>query len=192
MKRIAPFVFIAFAAIGLLGTPSTAFAQALPPCPENQNLRYHNCFGTYTHADGAKYVGEFKDSLNHGQGTLYAANGAVLEQGTFDENGLVRSHHVDDPVAVAAAAPTPQREWALLAEQGDADAQINMGLVYYNGAGVPQDYVYAHMWWNIAASNGNENGGELRDLVAKEMTSSQIQEAQRLARECVRKNYKGC
>ena len=30
MKRIAPFVFIAFAAIGLLGTPSTAFAQALP------------------------------------------------------------------------------------------------------------------------------------------------------------------
>jgi len=32
----------------------------------------------------------------------------------------------------------------------------------------------------------------LRDLVAKEMTPSQIQEAQRLARECVRKNYKGC
>ena len=30
MKRIAPFVFIAFAAIGLLGTPSTAFSQALP------------------------------------------------------------------------------------------------------------------------------------------------------------------
>ena len=30
MKRIAPFVFIAFAAIALLGTPSTAFSQALP------------------------------------------------------------------------------------------------------------------------------------------------------------------
>ena len=30
MKRIAPFVLIAFAAFGLLGTPSTAFAQALP------------------------------------------------------------------------------------------------------------------------------------------------------------------
>jgi hypothetical protein len=36
LKRIAPFVFIAFAAIGLLGTPSTAFA--LPPCPEDQNV----------------------------------------------------------------------------------------------------------------------------------------------------------
>ena len=30
MKWIAPFVFMAFAAIGLLGTPSTAFSQALP------------------------------------------------------------------------------------------------------------------------------------------------------------------
>jgi len=31
MKQIAPFVFIAFAAIALLGTPSTAFAQAIQP-----------------------------------------------------------------------------------------------------------------------------------------------------------------
>ncbi len=30
MKRIASFVLIAFAAFGLLGTPSTAFSQALP------------------------------------------------------------------------------------------------------------------------------------------------------------------
>jgi hypothetical protein len=30
MKRIVPFVFIAFAAFGLLGIPSTAFSQALP------------------------------------------------------------------------------------------------------------------------------------------------------------------
>ena len=30
MNRIAPFVFIAFAAFGFLGIPSTAFSQALP------------------------------------------------------------------------------------------------------------------------------------------------------------------
>jgi len=35
MKRIAPFVLIAFAAIGLLGTPSTAFSQALPVVWDN-------------------------------------------------------------------------------------------------------------------------------------------------------------
>ena len=39
MKRIAPFVFIAFAAIGLLGTPSTAFAQAVQPISSPVLLR---------------------------------------------------------------------------------------------------------------------------------------------------------
>ena len=55
-----------------------------------------------------------------------------------------------------------------------------------------KDYVYAHMWGNIAASNGNENGGKLRDMVAKEMAPAQIEKAQELAQECVRKEYKGC
>ena len=60
------------------------------------------------------------------------------------------------------------------------------------GQGVKKDYVYAHMWGNIAASNGYEDGGKLRDLFAEEMTSSQIEKAQELARECIRKKYKGC
>ena len=75
MKRISPFVFIAVAAFGLLGTPSTAFSQALPPCPEDPNVRYHNCFGTYTWADGNKYVGEWQDNDFNGQGTYTWADG---------------------------------------------------------------------------------------------------------------------
>jgi hypothetical protein len=79
MKRIAPFVFIAFAAIGLLGTSSTAFSQALPPCPEDPNpmasVFWDNCFGTYTWADGNKYVGKWQDGRRNGQGTLTYANG---------------------------------------------------------------------------------------------------------------------
>ena len=70
MKRIAPFVFIAFAAFGLLGTPSTAFSQALAPCPEDKNVFWDNCFGTYTWPDGEKYVGEWRDNKKHGQGTF--------------------------------------------------------------------------------------------------------------------------
>ena len=45
------------------------------------------------------------------------------------------------------------------------------------------------MWGNIAASNGSENGGKFRDAVAKKMTATQIEKAQDLARECVRKKY---
>ncbi len=64
--------------------------------------------------------------------------------------------------------------------------------MYALGQGVPQDFVYAHMWLNIAASNGHENAGKARDEVAKLMTPAQIEKAQDLARECVRKKYKGC
>ena len=64
--------------------------------------------------------------------------------------------------------------------------------MYAFGQGVLKDYVYAHMWGNLAASNGNEKGGKLRDFVEKEMTPAQIADAQKLARECVRKKYKGC
>lgn len=80
----------------------------------------------------------------------------------------------------------------LSAEQGDAVAQFDLGLIYYNGLGVVQHYIRAHMWWNIAASQGDKLAVKNRDIVAKEMTSSQIAEAQNLARECVAKNYKGC
>ena len=80
----------------------------------------------------------------------------------------------------------------LAAEQGDADAQSNLGNMYHNGRGVLQDNVYAHMWWNIAASEGNEFAKEYRDILAEQMTPSQIAEAQKLARECVAKDYKGC
>ena len=84
------------------------------------------------------------------------------------------------------------RLYRLAAEQGYADAQGNLGVMYVFGKGVTKDFVYAHMWGNIALMNGNERGELVRGHVAEKMTSSQIEEAQRLARECVKKNYKGC
>ena len=87
---------------------------------------------------------------------------------------------------------TAVKWYTLAAEQGDADAQSNLGLRYYNGEGVIQDNVYAHMWLNIAASSGNKTLTKNRDIVAKWMTPSQLETAQKLARECVRKKYKGC
>ena len=64
--------------------------------------------------------------------------------------------------------------------------------MYENGEGVPQDLTRAHMWWNIAAENGDDDAREARDDIAGEMTTAQIEKAQALAQECVRKEYKGC
>ena len=54
--------------------------------------------------------------------------------------------------------------------------------MYDLGQGVPQDYVLAYMWWNIAGSNGYKDAVTNRNSLKKEMSSQQIEEAQRLAR----------
>ena len=82
--------------------------------------------------------------------------------------------------------------YRLAAEQGDAGAQNNLGLMYYEGTGVLQDYIRSHMWLNISASQGHKNATKNRDIVAKKITPSQPETARRLAPECVRKKYKGC
>ena len=87
---------------------------------------------------------------------------------------------------------TALREWKPFSDQGDADAQCNLGQMYADGEGVIQDFVRAHMWFNIAASSGNTNASKNRDIVAKRMTPADISTAQKLARECVKKKYKGC
>ena len=64
--------------------------------------------------------------------------------------------------------------------------------MYSNGKGVIQDYVRAHMWYNLAASNGYKIASKNREIVAKEMTPSKISEAQDIAKDCENKNYKNC
>jgi hypothetical protein len=68
------------------------------------------------------------------------------------------------------------------AEQGDSWGQIYLGRMYVAGQGVPQDYVLAHKWANLATAQKSFVTRE-RDLVAAKMTPEQIAEAQRLARE---------
>jgi len=69
------------------------------------------------------------------------------------------------------------------ADQGIATAQESLGVIYSHGVGVTQDYVQAHMWYNLAAMQGWESASKYRDNLTRVMTPSQIAEAQKLARE---------
>jgi len=46
-------------------------------------------------------------------------------------------------------------ETKLLAEQGDAVAQFALGLMYYNGEGVPENDAEAVKWYRLAAEQGH-------------------------------------
>lgn len=75
------------------------------------------------------------------------------------------------------------RSWRVIAEKGDADAQYNLGVMYAVGNGVPQDYVLAHMWFNLAAAQGDADAAKVRVAITRRMTQEQVAEAQRMARE---------
>ena len=82
--------------------------------------------------------------------------------------------------------------YRLAAEQGHAKAQANLGYMYGKGQGVLQDNVMAHMWYNIGAANGSELGGTNRDSISKGMTQQAIEQAQKMARDCMSSNYQNC
>ncbi len=50
---------------------------------------------------------------------------------------------------------TALREFRPLAEQGHAQAQVNLGIIYSQGRGVPKDFVQAYRWYTLAADQGN-------------------------------------
>ena len=69
------------------------------------------------------------------------------------------------------------------AEQGDAEAQYDLGLMYLEGLGVKQDNVEAYAWIRTAAAQGKSGTLEIRQALLREMTTSQEDRAIELARQ---------
>jgi TPR repeat protein len=84
------------------------------------------------------------------------------------------------------------RLYKLAAKQNSNKAQANLGAMYYDGNGVLQDYVRAHMWFSIAASGGDNEGAKNRDTAERKMTAQQVEQARRMARECMNSKFTKC
>lgn len=74
---------------------------------------------------------------------LLAVHG--LAWGGFNE-GLAAARQGDYNTAL--------REWRPLAQQGDANAQYHLGVMYHNGLGITKDYQQALDWYLRAARQG--------------------------------------
>ena len=74
------------------------------------------------------------------------------------------------------------------AEQGDDEAQFELGWAYADGNNVPQDFIRAYMWFSLAAAHEDDTYAEdyadgFRNSLAEKMTPAQLAEAKRLVRE---------
>lgn len=95
-----------------------------------------------------------------------AANAASFE-------GAVAAYQRGDYASVL-------RTFADEADQGNAKAQYNLGLMYQKGQGIARDDDLSFKWLSLAAARGLEGAKNDRDIVAKEMTPAQIAKADRL------------
>ena len=130
----------------------------------------------YGKGDFATAIKEWTTLALQGNGDAQFALGVMCENG----KGVIKDYK------------TALKWYRLGAEQGNANAQLNLGRLYGNGRGVLKDNIYAYMQFNISASDGNKKAVTNRDNIEKKMTPTDISTAQRLARDCVKKKYKGC
>jgi TPR repeat protein len=152
----------------------SAAAQGLATAQFNLGVMYSN--GRGVTQDYAEAVRWYK---------LAAAQGLVEAQFNL---GIRYANGQGVPQDYAEAV----RWYKLAAAQGETKAQLNLGFMYGSGQGVVQDYIRAHLWYNLAAVNGYDTAVKNRDIIAAQMTSQQIAEAQKLARECQARNFKNC
>ena len=70
-----------------------------------------------------------------------------LSWGADFQKGLTAYNQGDYATAI--------KEWTPLAEQGNASAQSNLGIMYSKGVGVVQNYKTALEWYTLAAKQGD-------------------------------------
>jgi len=82
--------------------------------------------------------------------------------------------------------------YSLAAEQGYGPAQTNLGYMFATGRGVKENNIQAYIWWDVAASQQAEKAAQNVYVAKAKLTPEEVSQAQRLARDCVANNYKGC
>ena len=141
------------------------------------------------------WSGDLEDGLAAYERKDYAT--AITKFRSAAQQGIAEAHHNIGIMyvlgqGVAQDYSEAVRWYQLAAQQGFTEAQRDLGAMYWHGKGVAQDNVRAHMWTNISAVNGKQGEIEYRDLMASKMTPQQIEQAQRMARECMASNFKKC
>lgn len=87
------------------------------------------------------------------------------------------------PLAAGAQDLASLEQLRLTAEKGDADAQLELGILYEFGFNMPKNHVNALAWYLRAVEQGSEYAAKRRDAIQSGMSPEQIEAAQKLSRE---------
>ena len=132
---------------------------------------------------GLSWVGYMKTVIS----ALLLATLALAPCTTF---GDVERAVFDQAVEAAKAGDyeTAINLFPIIAEQGHASAQFNLGIMYDNGHVILEDSIQAYAWLNIAAANGDNKANDLKSTL--NLTRASIKKAQALFRKMVEETPK--
>lgn len=75
-----------------------------------------------------------------------------------------------------------------MAATGNAEVLFELGLMYATGRNGEVDTIAAHKWFNLAVYRGLASAKVNREEIASEMSSDEIRQAQREARDWITKH----
>ena len=162
------------------GDYATALKEFRPLAEQGLADAQYNLAWMYAHGEGVTQ--DYKKALKWYQ--------LAVEQGD-----ATAGHQLGEMYRFGQGVKTNYKEalkFYRLAAPQVVQSQYSLGAMYYQGQGVDQDIVIAYMWFYVAAENGNPRSKGNVNVLAEEMKPKQIAKAEKLARECVEKNYKDC
>jgi TPR repeat protein len=76
-----------------------------------------------------------------------------------------------------------QKWWQRAAERGQTSAQFNVAHLYREGRGVAKDPIEAYKWYYLAAQQGDKDAALARDILAVDLSPTEVAEGMKRARE---------
>lgn len=80
---------------------------------------------------------------------------------------------------VYAADPVAPEDVLRDARGGDAEAQVEMGILYEYGFRMKDNRVVALAWYHLAADQGNARAAKYRDRLQSKLSASQVEKARK-------------
>jgi hypothetical protein len=162
-------------------TGSSPSANAIKPAPSSRTRPTPAANSAASTANSAQ---EFLQGLNDYQGGRYPQALTLFRESAAQGNALAQNYlglmymngsGVNTDYAQALSW------YNKAATQGNYSGECNLGIMYDRGLGVPKDKVTAYMWYILATQNGSPLAPKNAKLLAPQLTSQQLNEAQRRA-----------
>ncbi|APZ54047.1 tetratricopeptide repeat protein [Salipiger abyssi] len=177
-----------------------AAERGLSQAKANLGVMYENALGVPLDEElAASLYREGGRGVEEGQqqGPVYDARLTAPDTSAEGLRRLRQGVASGDPVAefqfawiwLSAESPTAEELSQAVAalkraaSKGLAPAMANLGILYFQGRGVPEDYALGHMWLALAGTSGMAAANDINARLSAKMPASQINEAQEMALE---------